>query len=435
MELISLIGMLFGIGFFIFLCVKGFNLVLSALLSAFIIILTSGLPMLELLKTAWAPGFASFIQNFFLIFAAGAIFGRLLNDGGASKSIAMGIYRAISKLKKNQKFWAVAFVPVMYAILSYVGVSGLVIVYTVIDVSAELFKKFNIPWRLYTNGGSAVIGALFIGGSLQLTNITPSQFTGQPITAGMGLSLICALVFYAYQAFFIVYDLKVAEKRGEGFDETGANFYAGLGNSSADEDLPSVLLSILPIVVMIALAGFLKVDVLYSITAGCILCVILFFKRYKALDKTITGALSSAYAPIFGVAATSAIGSVIKVVPGFALVTAGLDTFSPMTKGVLLISLVSFITATGAGAINSFGAEVNTMFTEQAGLTAATSHRLMAIAASTSISAHSPGVNNAMELAKLEYRKGIVVYLRTGLLGGVISIIVAMILIKLGIFV
>ncbi|HFI0463549.1 TPA: hypothetical protein ACGO1T_000392 [Streptococcus suis] len=435
MELLSFLGMIVGIGFFIYLCVKGFNLVLSAILSALIIIVTSGMPMLELLKTAWAPGFASFIQNFFLIFAAGAIFGRLLNDGGASKSIAMWMYQQISKLKRNQKFWAVAFVPLMYAILSYVGVSGLVIVYTVIDVSAELFKKFNIPWRLYTNGGSAVIGTLFIGGSLQLTNITPSQFTGQPITAAMGLSLICALVFYAYQAFFIMYDLKVAEKRGEGFDETGAAFYASMAaNAGEDQDLPPILLSILPIVVMIFMAGVLKTDVLYSIVVGCLLCILLFYKRYKSLNRTITGALTSAYGPIFGVAATSAIGAVLKVVPGFALVTAGLSNFSPMVRGVALISLVSFITSTGAGAINSFGAEVNTIFTQQAGLSAAVSHRLMTIASSTSLSMHSPGVNNAMELAKLEYKKGIFVYLRTGLLGGILSLVTAVILIQLGFF-
>lgn len=435
METISLVGILAAIAIFIWLCVKGFNLVLSALLSAFIIIVSSGMPMLDLVKTAWAPGFASFIQNFFLIFIAGAIFGRLLNDGGASKSIAMGIYGVISKLKKNQKFWAVAFVPLMYAILSYVGVSGLVIVYTVIDVSAELFKKFNIPWRLYTNGGSAVIGTLFIGGSLQLTNITPSQFTGQPITAAMGLSLICALVFYAYQAFFIYYDLKVAEQRGEGFDETGAVFYESMAISAAkDDDLPSVFLSVVPIVLMVFLAGVIKMDVLYSIVIACLVCVVLFFKRYKALNATITNAMVSSYAPIFGVAATSAIGSVIKVVPGFALVTAGLNNFDPLIKGVALISLVSFITATGAGAINSFGAEVNTIFTQQAGLSAAVSHRLMTLASATSLSAHSPGVNNAMALAKLEYRKGIVVYLRTGLVGGLLSLLTAIILIKLGLF-
>ncbi|HFI0463542.1 TPA: hypothetical protein ACGO1T_000385 [Streptococcus suis] len=437
MEVVSLIGILAAILIFIYLCVKGFNLVLSALLAAFIILVTSGMPMLEVVKTAWAPGFASFIQNFFLIFVAGAIFGRLLNDGGASKSIAMGIYQAISKLKRNQKFWAVAFVPLMYAILSYVGVSGLVIVYTVIDVSAELFKKFNIPWRLYTNGGSAVVGTLFLGGALQLTNITPSQFTGQPITAAMGLSIICALVFYAYQAFFIMYDLKVAEKRGEGFDETGAVFYQSMtaGGVDSDEDLPPVGLSVIPIVLMVFLAGVLKVDVLYAIIIACLVCVLLFFKRYKSLNTTITNALVSSYAPIFGVAATSAIGSVIKVVPGFGLVTAGLDSFDPLIKGVALIALVSFITATGAGAINSFGAEVHTIFTQQAGLSAAVSHRLMTLASVTSISAHSPGVNNAMALAKLEYKKGIIVYLRTGFLGGILALVVAIILIKLGIFV
>ena len=166
MEIVSLIGIAAGLVLFIFCCAKGVNLVVSGFLGALVIIVTSGNPILEGITSTWAAGFSGFIKSYFLIFILGALFGKTLSASGGAKRIAIAVYHLCGKSKKNARFLAALFVPIMYAILSYVGVSGFVIVYTVMDIAIEVFRRNNLPWRMYCYGGATCLFTMMIPGNL-----------------------------------------------------------------------------------------------------------------------------------------------------------------------------------------------------------------------------------------------------------------------------
>ena len=66
MEILSLVGIILGILFFIFCCFRGIQLFLSALLASLIIILFSGMPVLDTLTGIWSESVGGFITNYIL---------------------------------------------------------------------------------------------------------------------------------------------------------------------------------------------------------------------------------------------------------------------------------------------------------------------------------------------------------------------------------
>lgn len=81
----------------------------------------------------------------------------------------MVISRVLKKIsKKNERMLAVLTCTILYMLMSVVGMSGWVIIFTVIDIGRNLLKEVNVPWRLYCYGGSGGFAAVFIPGSLLL---------------------------------------------------------------------------------------------------------------------------------------------------------------------------------------------------------------------------------------------------------------------------
>ena len=131
MEILSLLGIGIGIGFFIFCCFKGIQMFLAALGASAVIVIFSGMPLLEMLDGVWAESTGGFIRDFILIFVGGCLYGKTLADGGGSRSLAFAFAKLVRRSRKNQKYICVLFVPVMYMLLTYVGVNSFVIVFTV----------------------------------------------------------------------------------------------------------------------------------------------------------------------------------------------------------------------------------------------------------------------------------------------------------------
>lgn len=436
MEIISFIGLIVGISVFILMLTKSYNLVLAGVIGAIIISATSGMGIMTLMTVNWAAGFAGFLKNYFIIFVLGSLFGRMLNDGGGAKRIAIGLLRVFTKMKGDPRFWAAAFVPALYGLLSYVGVSGYVVIYTVIDIAVELFVRLDVPWRLYTNGGTSSMGIAFAPASLSIINIAPIAIIGTSnVSSAPIMGIVATAMFYLTMAFWIKYDLKQADKRGEGFMKTGSAYVEGKTFKNInDEDmskLPTLWQAVIPMVVMIVLAGVFKVNVIIAELVGIILCAVTMFKFYGDFKESVGGGLSQAYTPIIGVAATSAIGSLIKVVPGFKVIAGALGFLPGIYEGIALISVITWISASGAAAMSSFGQQVFEVFTEN-GLSADVSHRLMVVSSFTGVPFHSSGVNNAIAVAKLEYKYGIICYIRNGLTGGFLALLAIILMIKFG---
>src|SRR5512134_2653916 len=91
-----------------------------------------------------------FIIAFFPLFML-AIFGKLMDDSGSSRSIA----RSVSDWLGPER--AIVSVVLCCALLTYGGVSAFVVAFAVYPIAAALFRSADIPKRLIP--GTIALGA------------------------------------------------------------------------------------------------------------------------------------------------------------------------------------------------------------------------------------------------------------------------------------
>lgn len=85
---ISLIGIIVALGLLAFLCFKGVNSLLAAMLSVVIIALSSRFDIVELLTGEYASGLTGFICNQLFLFVMCAVFGKFMEQCGASLAVS-----------------------------------------------------------------------------------------------------------------------------------------------------------------------------------------------------------------------------------------------------------------------------------------------------------------------------------------------------------
>lgn len=433
MEIVSLVGIFVAIAVFIFLASRGINIVLTGIIASLICIFTSGGEYLSLITDSWSTGFSNFMKSYFIIFMLSATFGKILSDSGAAKQIAIYISKITSISKRTEKLSGVMVPPILYFILVYVGVSAWVVAFTVIPISIHVFKRLNIPWRMYMYCAGGSLLTAFAPGSLVMANVAAANVSGVSITAGALMGIIGIIVAVIVLMIFISVDLKHAEKAGEGFIQTGLAYETEHEHENEDENLPPIGLSIIPLVAVIITSAFLKLNVIISLTVGLILCIVIFFKRFNNLQSSITVGLTSCFGPVVALSGTTAFGVILRTVPGFAVITSSLNAIPSIYGGVILGAVAAFLTTAPASAIAAFGADIVAKFAD-AGLTAETSARLLTMSTFTGTPPHSSGLANTLLLTKVDYKYGVASYTKVIISAGV-GCLVGLILVVAGVFI
>ena len=86
--MLGVIGIVVALVVLVALTFKGWHMGVVAIASSLIIILTSQMDIWTTITENFAPSFTSFAGNWFLVFSLAAIFGKVMDLGGASMSIA-----------------------------------------------------------------------------------------------------------------------------------------------------------------------------------------------------------------------------------------------------------------------------------------------------------------------------------------------------------
>lgn len=435
--MLSMLGIIVGVLLFVFMAYKGINIVISALAASVVMMLFSAMPVYTTLTDVYMAGFAGFLKAYFLLFALSAILGRLMSDGGGAKKIAITLSKVVENSSDaNKKFMCVMLVPVLYFILSYVGISGFVLVFTIMPIAKNLFESTDAPWRLYCFGGPQAVSATMLIGSLQAGNIYAADACGTSTTAGIGLSLVAVAVWWIVTIVLIRMFLKSAEKNGETFITDGAGIKAApdMGAGISENDLPSLPASLLPLVLVILLSAVAKMPVVPALFISCLASVMVFYKNLKASLKTsLTSGLTGCYGPVFTVAATFAIGSVIKSLPAFAIFTTALNNLPGLLAGSGLGMISALIMASVSSPIPVFGGQMMESYVS-AGLSAGAAHRLMTITGWTCMAPHNAGISNACAVTKISYTRCLKVYMTATMIPGAVCMIVCLLLSGMGIF-
>ncbi|EPZ55598.1 citrate transporter family protein [[Clostridium] sordellii ATCC 9714] len=241
----SILGLILSLILIMYLAYKGYSTIITAPIIALItIIITTGFKghLMANYTEVYMLGFANFIKNYFPLFMTGAIFAKLMEEVDYAKSIAHFITRKLGKDK------SVLAVVLSGAILTYGGVSLFVVAFILYPIASMLFREANIPKRLIP--GTIALGAFTftmtaLPGSPEIQNVIPMKYFGTDTFAAPFIGIFASIMMLSLGMIWLTKRVNSAKANNEGY-----------GNHSDDivlenyEDLPSILKSILPIVII-----------------------------------------------------------------------------------------------------------------------------------------------------------------------------------------
>ena len=359
-------------------------LILAPLVTIFVIV-CSGLPILDSLKTLFMPAASDYVTGYFLTFFVGALFGAVYQHTGAAESIS----KTLAGLCKG-KFVA-PIVMTITGILTYGGVSGFVVFFVIYPIALNLFKEANLNRRLIPGAISAGCWtwSMYGPGSPSIQNVIGMNSLGTPSTAALAPSVIATVATYVMIFLWLELRGRSFTKKGLVFNDPSLKFQLDPEEMTMDEDkdLPNFWISIIPIIaILVAFNGF-RLPVETAVFLGVALATILMWNRVKGLNGWIAvfneGAANSGVS-ILNTAIVVGFGGVVKQTQGFADLVSLLKTFN-MPALVFVMITVAICAGACGSASGGMGVAFNALTDTyiELGANLEHVHRIATIAAGT----------------------------------------------------
>jgi len=411
---------------------KGVPPILTAPLLAIVLLVTSGLDIAEGMSKTYMGGVSGFFGNYFMTLCTGAVFGSLMADSGAARSIGLKMARLARRFKGHEKLAAIWCIPALSFILSYGGISVFVAFFTVIAIAKELFQEIDVPWRLYPVSclGVAVMALTMAPGSPSVNNAIASQVLGTTAMAAPVLGVLaCVLAIIGGQIYFM-WELKRVAKRDEHFIDTGKGI---MEVQFIDPDAPfeemSLLMAVLPSLVLFVVLNVLKQPVYIASFISIVVGIILYWKRLENKIQTMNKGILQSINATATVSIIVGMGSVIAATSGYQVILNALNNLpgTGYLQVVLAVNIAAGFTSSSSGgltiALNSLGDR----FVNQMGLNPQVVHRLATISSGGLDSLPCNGtVLNELAQAKLKPSEA---YFTQFILSVVLPIVVVLILV------
>lgn len=231
-TLYQLAVLLAGIGLLMGLVVRGKSIFVAAPLCALVMGVLSGRDPVTLLSGTFAGGFAEYMKNFYLLFALGAAFGKMLEDAGAATSIANQVGRWLGRDR------ACLSVVLACALLTYGGVSLFVVGFAVFPLAVQLFRAANLPRRFIPAAIAfgSITFTMTSAGSPEIQNLIPIKYlvdaaNGLPLTdarAGWKVSLIVAPAMWLVGQWYLERAIRRARRDGENWHDLASDIVSAL---------------------------------------------------------------------------------------------------------------------------------------------------------------------------------------------------------------
>jgi H+/gluconate symporter-like permease len=404
-------GIVLSLAVLIVLAYRGATVLLLAPLAALLAVLAGpGGPLLASYTQVFMTGLGGFVIVYFPLFLLGAVFGRLMQDSGAARSIALSL---AGRLGRDR---AIVAVVAAGALLTYGGVSLFVVAFAVHPIAVELFRAADLPRRLIP--GAIALGAFTftmtaLPGTPAIQNAIPMPYFGTTPFAAPGLGVLGAATMLALGLAWLSHRAARARSVGEGW---GAHDGVPTGEAATPDPvrLPGPAVSLAPIVT-VALVNYLAAEVLLprldtaflgepawgatrfeavrgvwaiivALVAAILLLTALAWSRLAAPAASFEAGASAALAPIFNTASLVGYGAVIASLPAFAAIrdaVLAIAPGNPLVSLAVAVNVLAGITGSASGgmsiALQALGSEYLERGTA-AGIDPALLHRVTAIA-------------------------------------------------------
>jgi len=240
----SLVIVVLALVLLMFVAYRGFSVILFAPVCALLaVLLTDPSLVLPLFSGVFMDKMVGFIKSYFPVFVLGAVFGKVIELSGFSKSIVSSVIKLLGRER------TMLSIVVVCALLTYGGVSLFVVVFAVYPFAAEMFKQGDIPKRLIP--GTIALGAFTftmdaLPGTPQIQNIIPTTFFKTDGWAAPWLGLIGSIFILVLGLLYLEWRRKQAVAAGEGYGTNPINEPLPF----AEEKLPNPWLALTPLVIV-----------------------------------------------------------------------------------------------------------------------------------------------------------------------------------------
>ncbi|WP_425806095.1 GntP family permease [Desulfitobacterium sp. Sab5] len=384
----GVLGILLSLGLLMFMAYRGFSVIFFAPVFAILAAVFSGMSIMPTYTEIFLPNLANYVKIYFPFFLLGAVFGKVMEESGAAKSIARFI---VQKLGKRQAILAVVL---SAAILTYGGVSLFVVAFAVYPFAASVFKEADIPKRLLP--ATIALGAFTftmdaLPGTPQIQNSIPMKFFNTDLYAAPVFGTLGTLIVLGCGLAYLEWRKRSAQAAGEGY---GTN-HKQEPEIVEDTNLPNPLLSVVPLASVLIITLILQKMVFpqWDITAwatqapynmakagivgtmnnwaliialviGSGLALIINPKRIKGnIARAINAGAIGSLLAVMNTASEVGFGNVIKSLPGFQSIAQALmginGNGSPLLSEAVTVNVLAGVTGSASGgmsiALDTFG--------------------------------------------------------------------------------
>ncbi len=402
------LAVLFGsLALLMTLVVRGKSIFVVAPLCAVLALTLSGTDPVAGMNGPYMAGFADYVQRFYLIFALGAVFGKVMDESGAAISVANNVGRWLGTQR------ACLSVVLACACLTYGGVSLFVVGFSVYPLAVQLFRSANLP-RQFIPAAIAFGSITFTmtsAGSPEIQNLIPIKYLvdakGNPLTdarAGWQVSLIVAFLMFAIGQLYLDRVIRRAVAAGGKFEPRDSDRPTVTADSAGNPGFVSAVaplvatllaLNLMPALchwcakiipeqswsTMKAVLEHYPEDGTLAIFVGVMLAVVLHRKRLHNVwgcfgDGFINGLLA--------VGSTSAVvgfGSAVKGLPAFQLVVHWVTHLpgDPLISAALAVAVIAGIAGSASGGQGIALPLIKPIYIDELGVSARALHRVIAI--------------------------------------------------------
>jgi H+/gluconate symporter-like permease len=366
--------------FLMFVAYRGFSVILFAPIAALgAVLLTDPAAVPPIFTGLFMDKMVGFVKLYFPVFLLGAVFGKVIELSGFSKSIVSAVIGLVGRER------AMLSIVLVCAILTYGGVSLFVVVFAVYPFAAEMFRQGKIPKRLIP--GTIALGAFTftmdsLPGTPQIQNIIPTTFFKTDTWAAPWLGITGALFIFVVGLTFLDWRRRTAAAAGEDYGEGHTNEPEEI----AKEQLVHPAIAILPLIVVgvlnkvftvlipqfygvsneVQLAGMAKplatpvasVAAIWAVEGALltgIITVLVFAFRpvsQKFADGTKAAVAGSLLASM-NTASEYGFGAVIASLPGFLVIRDALKAIpNPLVNEAITVTTLAGITGSASGGMS-----------------------------------------------------------------------------------
>ncbi|HFK3156074.1 TPA: GntP family permease [Citrobacter sedlakii] len=378
--MMSVLIALAALGLLMLAAYRGYSVILFAPIAALgAVLLTEPAAVGPAFTGLFMEKMVGFVKLYFPVFLLGAVFGKLIELSGFSRSI---VAAAINLLGRRH---AIPVIVLVCALLTYGGVSLFVVAFAVYPFAAELFRQSQIPKRLIP--ATVALGAFSftmdaLPGTPQIQNIIPTSFFGTNAWAAPWLGLIGSLFIIFVGLLYLERQRRKALARNEGYGTELQNEPETPDNIN----LPNPFVAISPLILVgvlnllftrwipvwygsthqLDLPGLAtpvtteisKITAIWAVEAalvsGILMVVIFGYRNIQGrLAEGSRTAVGGAILAAMNTASEYGFGAVIAALPGFLVLSNALAAIpDPLLNEAISITTLAGITGSASGGMS-----------------------------------------------------------------------------------